>query len=119
MNELHEQYGLAKDWYEVNETVRSSMEQEWRDASQLTLPYVFPGEDQDDGEILPTPYNSIGPSAVNTLASKLLLTLLPPTGVFFRLLPDKEVLSNMSDEEITELDSELVQVENTVVEYIN
>jgi len=116
---LHEKYGLAKDWYIANETIRDSLEQEWRDASQLTLPYVFPVEDQDEGAIMPTPFNSIGPNAVNTLASKLLLALVPPTGVFFRLLPDSEKVKDIKEEDMKQLDSELAQVEQDVIEYIN
>ena len=119
LNKLHERYGLASSWYTTNETVRSSLEQEWRDSAQLTLPYVFPPEDQDQQAIMPTPYNSIGPSAVNTLASKLLLALLPPTGVFFRLLPDKQVLEGIESEGLKQLDSELSKLEQDVVEYIN
>ena len=118
-NKLHEEYGTAVSWYRNNETVRESLEQEWRDSAQLTMPYIFPVEDQDEGAILPTPYNSVGTAAVNTLASKLLLALLPPTGVFFRLLPDKEVVKDVPPEQMKQLDAQLAQVENDVVEYIN
>ena len=118
-HELHEKYGTAKAWYTSNESIRDTLEGEWREASQLTLPYVFPVEDQDESALLPTPYNSIGPNAVNTLASKLLLALLPPTGVFFRLLPDNELLKETPEKDIKRLDGELAQVEQDVVEYIN
>ena len=118
-NALHEEYGTAKSWYQTNETVRDSLEGEWRDASQLTLPHIFPNKNQDQTAIMPTPYNSIGPAAVNALASKLLLALLPPTGVFFRLLPDKESVKDVPPEAMKQLDSELAQVERDVVEYIN
>ena len=118
-HELHKQYGEASSWYKNNETIRSSLEQEWRDSAQLTLPYIFPIEDQDEGATLPTPYNSVGAAGVNTLASKLLLALLPPTGVFFRLLPDKKVVEEIPPEEMKILDNQLAQVEKDVVEYIN
>lgn len=119
-HDLHEEYGTAKSWYKKNESVRSSLEGEWREAAQLTLPYVFPlSEDNQETSIMPTPYNSIGPSAVNTLASKLLLALLPPTGVFFRLMPDDKALEGATEDEIKQLDSELAKVERAVVEYIN
>ncbi len=116
---LHKKYGEASSWYKNNESVRSSLEQEWRDSAQLTLPYIFPVEDQDEGATLPTPYNSVGAAGVNTLASKLLLALLPPTGVFFRLLPDKKVVEEIPPEEMKMLDNQLAQVEKDVVEYIN
>ena len=119
LHELHEEYGTAQSWYTNNVTVRESLQQEWRDAAQLTLPYVFPPDDQNETGILPSPFNSIGASGVNTLASKLLLTLLPPTGVFFRLLPDKDAVEGATKEELKQLDQELSQVEQDVVEYIN
>jgi len=118
-HELHEKYGTAKEWYTTNVTVRESLEGEWRDASQLTLPYIFPDDGHDQTSILPTPINSIGPAAVNTLASKLLLALLPPTGVFFRLLPDQDVVKDAPLEAIKSLDTELAKIERDVVEYIN
>ena len=118
-HKLHEKYGTAVSWYQTNETIREGLESEWRDAAQLTLPYIFPSEDQDQAATLPTPFNSIGPAAVNALASKLLLALLPPTGVFFRLLPDQEVIKDVPPEAMKQLDSELAKVERDVVEYIN
>ena len=116
---LHQKYGTAKSWYNTNETVRSTLEGEWRDAAQLTLPYVFPVQDQDQSAILPSPYNSIGPAAVNTLASKLLLALLPPTGVFFRLLPEGSLVKDLDAKQLKQLDADLVKVEKDVIEYIN
>jgi len=119
-DKVKEEIGTAEDWYTTNEHPRKSLEQEWRDSAQLTLPYVFPLDvNQDQTAPMPTPYNSIGPSAVNTLASKLLLALLPPTGVFFRLLPDKKLLADIPPEGIKQLDNELAKVEQEVVEYIN
>ena len=117
---LHEQYGLASDWYSTNETVRSSLEQEWRDSAQLTIPYIFPqDEENNETNVMPTPYNSIGTAAVNALASKLLIALLPPTGGFFRLLPDRELTKDMSTDAKEQADSQLSQVERDVIEYIN
>ena len=118
-HKLHKQYGTAKAWYTLNETIRSSLEGEWREAAQLTLPYVFPVENQAQGSLLPTPFNSIGPAAVNALAAKLLLALLPPTGVFFRLLPDSEIIKDVPVANLKQLDSELAKIERNVIEYIN
>lgn len=116
---LHEKYGTAEAWYTANESVRETLEGEWRDSAQLTLPYIFPNDDQDQSAIMPTPFNSIGPAAVNALASKLLLALLPPTGVFFRLLPDAELTKEMETEQLKQLDADLSEVEQSVVDYIN
>ena len=119
VHKLTEEYGLASDWYSTNETVRDSLEQDWRDSAQLTLPYVFPNDDTDQSQIMPTPFNSIGAGAVNSLSSKLLLALLPPTGVFFRLLPDKELTKDVPQEGLKQLDVELSKIEKDVIEYIN
>ena len=113
-----EEYGSAKSWYSQNLSDRESLEQEWKDAAQLTLPYIFPEENQSESAQMITPYNSIGPSGVNTLTAKLGLALIPPT-VFFRLLPDDESVKDLKDEDIKKLDIELAQVERDTIEYIN
>jgi len=118
-HKLIEKYGSAMSFYNTNTTVRESLEGDWRDAAQLTLPYVFPIENQDESAMMPTPFNSIGPSAVNALASKLLIALLPPTGAFFRLLPHQESIQEMDADAIKGLDTELSKVEQEVVENIN
>ena len=117
MTQNQETYGTAKSHYYRLEDGRNELT--WEDAAELTLPYIMPPEGISDMQQLPTPYNSIGPSAVNGLASKLLLALLPPTGVFFRLLPDEEAVEGITPEEEAVLDSELSKVENDVIEYIN
>ena len=115
-----EQEVTAKQLYDNIVPYRESLEKEWKDASQLTIPYIFPRDDsQDESTTMPTPYNSIGSSSVNVLASKLLIALLPPSGVFFRLLPDFDVIAEMSSDEKAMLDSELSKVEQDVVELIN
>ncbi|OYT57739.1 MAG: hypothetical protein B6U76_00085 [Desulfurococcales archaeon ex4484_217_2] len=122
VRKLIEEFGYAKTWYEQYEKERSEFDQDWEDASELTLPYLYPpgiSSGSDIQEQLPTPYNSIGPASVNALASKLLLALLPPTGVFFRLLPDDEEVTDLSEEELKQLDKELSKLEQDVVQYIN
>jgi len=115
--ENQQKYGTAKETYFRLEDDRN--EQVWEDAAELTLPYLIQPDGISDMQPLPTPYNSIGPSSVNALASKLLLALLPPTGAFFRLLPDEEAVGGLSQEELSQLDQELTKVENDIIEYIN
>jgi hypothetical protein len=119
LHKLQEKHGTAKDVYKALLASREKLEQEWRDCSMLTLPYVFPDDDLDESTMLPTPYNSIGPSAVNTLASKLLLALLPPTGNFFRLLPNEEDVEGFEKEALDQLDKELSKLEQDVNTVIN
>lgn len=118
-HKLQEEYGIASSMYQSLETYRDKSEQTWRDCSQLTLPYIFPEDDLDEGATLPTPFNSIGPSAVNTLASKLLLALLPPTGNFFRLLPNEEDIKGLDKEGLVQLDKELSKIEQDINTLIN
>ncbi len=117
--EIQEKFGLTETQYDALNIVKDSLEGTWKDCAQLTLPYIFPEEDLDSSEMLPSPYNSLGPSAVNALSAKLLLALLPPTGPFFRLLPDDKTIGELPPEEAAQLDSELGDLEQEVVEQIN
>ena len=107
--------GTAKSYYEREKSNRSQYETEWDDSCQLTLPYLSPNF---RGEAMVTPYSSLGSSGVNSLSAKLLLTLLPPSGSFFRLLPDKDDTEDLKEEELSALDAELAELEEDVIEYI-
>jgi hypothetical protein len=41
-HELQEEYGSAKEVYNYLDKYRSSLEQTWKECSELTLPYIFP-----------------------------------------------------------------------------
>lgn len=58
-----------------------------RDCARLTLPSLVPPRGHGPQSDLPTPYQGLGAQGVNNLASKLLLSLFPPTQPFFRLVP--------------------------------
>jgi hypothetical protein len=117
LTEKQELYGTAKQTFYRLDDDRSK--DTWEDASELTLPYLMPPEGTEDTSILATPYNSIGPSSVNTLASKLLLALIPTSGSFFRLMPDSDKLVGLNEEQLIQLDNELSKVEQDILEYIN
>jgi hypothetical protein len=68
---------------------------------------------------MPTPYNSIGPAGVNALASKLLLTLLPPTGNFFRLLPFEGAVEGLDEKELVAVDNDLSGLEQDILAEID
>lgn len=101
------------------ELLRNPLESVWKDCAKLTLPYVFPSDEHSENEEFETPYNSIGPSSVNSLASKLLLATLPPSGAFFRLLPIDETLEGMSPEQEAEIDKALSDLEVEISEVIS
>jgi hypothetical protein len=84
-----------KTRYERLKPERDSFLRRARECSTLTLPYVMPPEGTTAATDLPTPFQSAGAEGVLSLASKLLLALLPPGTSFFKLdvTPrEKEVL---------------------------
>jgi len=86
-----------------------------RDASKLTIPALLPPLGHTVHSQLPTPFQGLGAQGVNNLASKLLLSLFPPTQPFFRLVPnDPEGLSKFGPEVKTEVEESLVRMERTV-----
>ena len=56
-----------------------------RDCSELTIPTLIPESGDTYAEEFETTYQGIGARGVNNLASKLLLSLLPPNAPFFRI----------------------------------
>lgn len=117
--EIKETYGETAPHYQDLSVVKDSLTGVWKDCSELTLPYVFPDSDLNASETLPTPFNSTGPAAVNALSAKLLLALLPPTGPFFRLMPNERIVEGLDEVQKVQLDKELSDVEQMVVEEIN
>lgn len=70
---------------------RSAVLDRARDCAKLTIPSVIPDTGHSETQALESPYQAVGARLVNNLASKLLLTLLPPNTSFFRLLPAPDV----------------------------
>ena len=87
----------AKQRYDRLSSSRSQFLNAARQASELTLPYLIrEDEHTTKGALkLTTPWQSTGAKGVVTLASKLMLALLPPQTSFFKLqvndvnLPDE------------------------------
>lgn len=91
------------------------------ECSQLTLPYLIR---RDDGQVthrpLKTPWQSIGAKSVVTLASKLMLALLPPQTTFFKLQIRDDKLGEEFDPQIrSELDLSFSKMERMVMDSIN
>ena len=89
--------------------------------SELTLPYLI---HRDDGKVthrtLKTPWQSVGAKAVVTLASKLMLALLPPQTTFFKLQVRDDKLGEEFDPQIrSELDLSFSKMERMVMDSIN
>ena len=110
----------AEQLYTKLEGKRDSYLQRGRQAAKITLPYLLTEEGFGTASRINTPFQSVGARGVNNLASKLLLALLPPNSPFFRLQVDTNKLEQEGapEEVISEIDSALRKVEDTVMEEI-
>ena len=75
---------------------RTSVLDRAKACAELTIPSLIVDTSHTETTDLDTPYQSLGSRAVNNLASKLLLSLLPPNAPFFRFVPDKVAMVEMS-----------------------
>ena len=91
------------------------------EGSKLTLPYLI-RQDTGPETMMPikTPWQSVGAKAVVTLASKLMLALLPPQTTFFKLQVRDDTLNEELDPTIkSELDESMSKMERMVMDYLN
>jgi hypothetical protein len=106
--------------YQQLETYRSSFIQRAKDGALVTIPSLFPSEQNTSNTTFPTPYQSIGARGLNHLASKLLVALLPPNAPFFRLSLDDATLESLGADELKrgEVEEGLAKIERTVMQEI-
>lgn len=97
---------------------RDSFLQRARDASELTVPYLMPPEGHSGSTVYNTPFQGIGARGVNNLASKLLLTLLPPNSPFFRLMIDDFDLAQLGDAGRGAVEEALSRIERAALQEI-
>lgn len=107
----------AKSRYTSLALLRAAPVERAREAAALTIPSLFPPEGTNDNTRLDTPSQSIGARGLNNLASKFLLTLLPPNAPFFKLLIDEQTLEELTQKEgmRAEVDSALGKIERAVM----
>ena len=91
------------------------------ECARLTLPYLLVNEgDTATHRPLKTPWQSVGAKSVTTLASKLMLALLPPQTTFFKLQVRDDKLGEELDPQIrSELDLSFSKMERMVMDSIN
>jgi hypothetical protein len=93
-----------------------------REISKLTIPSLLPESGHTATSNLYQTFQSVGARGVNNLASKLLLSLLPPNSPFFRLAVDDFVLEQAKlqggDEAATEIQKGLARYERAVMDDI-
>lgn len=85
----------AKSRYESLVPYREPFLKRAREVAEVTIPSLMPPAGHTNALVLPTPWNSIGADGINSLASKLLLALLPPGTSFFRLTMDDFVVAKL------------------------
>lgn len=111
----------AKERYDALSRNRASFLDTAVECSRLTLPYLVQ-QDYDGKNTsihLPTPWQSVGAKGVVTLASKLMLALLPPQTSFFKFqIDDSKVGKAFSPEDRSELDLALAKQERVVMDNI-
>lgn len=92
-----------------------------RESSELTIPYLYPPDGNNEATEYATPYQSVGSRGVLSLASKLMLALFPPQAPFFRLDVDELVFKQLSDnpDSKTEIQKGLAKIEKSVMDNID
>ena len=111
----------AKQRYDRLSSDRSQFLNTARRAAELTLPYLIREDEAytKGAKNLITPWQSVGAKGVVTLASKLMLALLPPQTSFFKLqVNDINLGEELGPEIRSELDLSFAKVERTVMESI-
>ena len=120
IQELQEQG--AKKTYNRLKNDRQPYIQRAVDCAKVTIPSLFPEENDDKSKNYDTPYQSVGARGINNLASKLILALMPPNSPFFRLGMSDEVLSEYmaqgQEDTKAQVEQALMQIENRIMKYI-
>ena len=112
----------AKEVYDRLSQDRDNYTQRAEKCATYTIPQLFPKESDDGGTSYETPYNSVGARGLNNLASKLLLSLLPPGQPFFRLGLDQEStqkLNESGDDQLKDtVEYGLSMMEQSIMKYM-
>ena len=112
----------ARTRYETLRSTRDNFMQTAIEASRLTLPYLIKQDDDtSEHRNLRTPWQSVGAKGVVTLASKLMLALLPVNTSFFKLQVDDATLQkeNLDPQIKSELDVSFARIERTILQSIS
>ena len=90
------------------------------ECSELTLPYLVTEDtNSKPHKTLRQPWQNVGSSCVNVLASKLMLALLPPQTTFFKLQVRDDKLGELDQPQIrSELDLSFSKIERTIMDFI-
>jgi len=118
---MDEQTNVA-DRFEKCHMRRQGILDRKRECSSLTLPHVLPFEGHHEDDELPQPYQSEAANGVNNLASKILLTVLPPQSTPVAVEVAEEILEEFGKEDPSvrsKVEQDMLSVERAIMEDIN
>lgn len=113
---MHDQ-SIAKT-YENMAADRDAFLSRARSCAELTIPTLMPPEGHTGSTQYNTPFQSVGARGVNNLASKLLMTLLPPNQAFFRLTIDDYDLVELGGDARGKAEEALARIERSATQVI-
>ncbi len=113
---MHDQ-SIAKT-YENMAADRDAFLSRARTCAELTIPTLMPPEGHTGSTQYTTPFQSVGARGVNNLASKLLMTLLPPNQAFFRLTIDDYDLVELGGDARGKAEEALARIERSATQVI-
>ena len=110
----------ARTRYDFLKSGRSQYLDAAVDCAKLTLPYLITNDEtRPQYKKFISPWQSVGAKAVVTLASKLMLALLPPQTTFFKLqIRDDKLGTELPAEVRSELDLSFAKLERMVMDSI-
>ena len=110
----------AKGRYDHLSSYRSQFLDTAVECSKLTIPYLIQRDEfRVTHQTLKQPWQSVGAKGVVTLASKLMLSLLPPQTTFFKLqVRDDKLGSELPADIRSELDLSFAKMERMVMDSI-
>ena len=105
--------------YAQLQSARSTFDREAKESSKLTIPSLIPESTTGTRAKIKTPFQAVGARGVNSLASKLLFALLPPSTAFFKLsIVSLELLKQGQEGLETEIDKGLRTIETALMNEI-
>src|SRR5210317_2228447 len=110
----------AKGRYDHLSSYRSQFLDTAVECSKLTIPYLIQRDEyRVTHQTITQPWQSVGSKGVVTLASKLMLSLLPPQTTFFKLqVRDDKLGTDFPADVRSELDLSFAKIERMVMESI-
>lgn len=116
----YERVSLKTRWSKLD-GARNSVLDRAKQCTELTIPSLLVDSAHTEDVKLDTPYQSLGARAVNNLASKLLVSLLPPNAPFFRFVPDKMAMLELEEQNpgsMTDVQDRLADIERALAAQI-